>query len=101
MPYGPGPTRTWAGGLRHPQVTRPLQVAPLNTATVLSALTVTYTVSVARSTAMLDGRLPTLTVGHGPRHRDTSRASQRRPSITETVSPAGPGGPSGLKPLTT
>ena len=86
IPNGPGPTRTCAGAWRHPRVTRLLQVAPLNTATVLSPEIVTYTVSVAWSTAIVDGRLPTFTVGHGPLHRETSRALQRRPSITETVS---------------
>ena len=79
-----------------------LQVAPLNTATMLLLEIVTYTVSVAWSTAMVDGRSPTLTVGHGPGHRETSSAWHRRPSITETVSPP-PGlvGPLALFPFAT
>src|SRR5215469_319869 len=66
IPNGPEPTWTWAGARRHPQVTWLLQVAPLNTATVLLPRIVTYTVSVAWSTATPAGRFPTLTVGHGP-----------------------------------
>src|SRR5450755_3372692 len=100
MPNGPSPTGTCAGVWPHPHVIRPLQVAPLKTATLLSPRIVTYTVSVAWSTATDDGRLPTLTVGHGPLHRDTSAASQRRPSITETVSPPGLG-PFALSPFAT
>jgi hypothetical protein len=101
IPNGPGPTRTWAGGWAQPEVSRALQVAPLNTATVLVPSTVTYTVSVAWSTVMVDGRLPTVTVGHGPAHRDAFRAWQRRPSITETVSPPAFAGPLALLPLAT
>ena len=53
-----------------------LQVAPLNTDTVLSPSLSTDTVSVAWSTATLLGRWPTVTVGHGPRQREMSRAWQ-------------------------
>src|SRR5215467_2154594 len=101
MPNGAGPTWTWAGAWPQPEVSKALQVAPLNTATVLLLMIVTYTVSVAWSTAMVDGRLPTLTVGHGPRHRETSTARQWRPSITETVSPPGLTGPLALYPFAT
>ena len=89
------------GRLAAPRGTRALQVAPLNTATVLSPNIVTYTVSVAWSTAMLDGRLPTVIVGHGPSHWETSSALQRRPSITETVLPPGLTGPLALLPFAT
>jgi hypothetical protein len=77
IPKGNDPTRTLAGLWSQPDVTRPLQVAPLKTATVsfpLSPSTVTYTVSVIWSTVIVDGRFPTLIVGHGPLHCETSWA---------------------------
>jgi hypothetical protein len=38
---------------------------------------------------IVDGMFPTLIVGHGPLHRETSGAWQWRPSITDTVFPPG------------
>ena len=75
-------------------------MVPSTTATVLSSRVVTYTVWVAASTATALGSSPTVIVGHGPVHRDTARALQRRASITEIVFPPAVG-PSGLLPLTT
>jgi hypothetical protein len=86
-PSGFRPTGTLAGFCPHPDAWVALHVAPLNTETLLSPTLATYTVSVCSSTAIPLGSFPTLIVGHGPLHRETSRASQRRVSITDTVSP--------------
>jgi hypothetical protein len=99
-PSGPRPTGTLAGLCPQPDASVALQVAPLNTETLLSLTLATYTVSVRWSTAIPLGSFPTVIVGHGPLHRDTSCASQRRESITETVS-APELGPLSLLPLAT
>ena len=65
-PSGPSPTGTVAGVCPQPEVTCALQVAPLNTETVLSPKLVTYTVSVCWSIAIPLGRFPTVIVGQGP-----------------------------------
>ena len=75
-------------------------MAPLNTETLLPTALPTYTVSVCWSIAIPVGSFPTVIVGHGPLHRETCRASQRRASITETVSPPALG-PLSLLPLAT
>ncbi len=96
-------TGTAGGPWRHPLVTAALmalQVAPLSTVTVLSPALVTYTVPVAWSTAIELGKLPTVTVGHGPRHSAMSCAWQWRVSMTETVLPPA-AGPLLLLPLAT
>ena len=82
----PGPSPASA---RSPRCSSALQVAPLNTETVLSPTLVTYTVSVCSSIGdRRSGRFPTVIVGHGPLQRETSWARQWRVSITETVFPA-------------
>src|ERR1700691_2226204 len=100
MPIGPDPTGTVAGVCPQPDLACALQIAPLNTETLLSLLLVTWTVSVARSTAIALGPFPTVTVGHGPWHRETSCALHRRLSITDTVFPPA-AGPFVLKPSPT
>ena len=70
------------------------------TVTVLSSMLAVNSVSCAVSIARALGSLPTVSVGHGPRQPVTERASQRRPSITETVLPPRLS-PLGLKPLPT
>ena len=97
---GAGPTGTVAGFCPQPEVSSALQVAPLNTDSVSSPRSVTYTVSVLTSTATPAGRLPTVMVGHGPLQREMSWALQCRSSITETVFPPA-GGPAALLPLAT
>ena len=82
------PTGTVVGVRSQPELSRPLQVRPSITETVLSLMLVTYTVWVARSTVSVLGSLPTVTVGQGPAQPRTVRALQRRPSITDTVFPA-------------
>ena len=86
-PIGAEPTGTVAGVCEHPEVVSALHVAPLITETVPSSMLLTYTVSVRSSTATPAGSLPTVIVGHGPLHFDTSRALQPRASITDTVFP--------------
>ena len=70
------PTGTVAGAWSQPEITCALQVAPLKTATVLS----TESAHVERvglpgrprSRRISVGSVPTLIVGHGPLHRETS-----------------------------
>ena len=50
--------------------------------------------------ALLAGRSPTLTGGHGPPQRDTTVDLQRLPSITDTVFPPA-FGPLALRPFAT
>jgi hypothetical protein len=100
IPSGVDPTATLTGVCPQPELTRALQLDPSITATELSSRVVTYTVCVARSTAIAPGGSPTVIVGHGPAHRVRTRALQRRASITDTVFPPALG-PSGLLPLTT
>src|SRR6516225_10170065 len=100
MPIGVEPTGTVAGVCPQPEAFWPLQVAPLNTDTVLSRMLATYTVSVFSSIVTALGRFPTVIVGHGPPQREASCASQRRVSITETVFPPA-FGPSSFSPFAT
>ena len=76
MLSGCRPTGTVAGFCSQPEVTSALQVAPLNTETVLSPVSATYTVPVVWSMAIMLGSFPTLIVGHGPRQPETSGAWQ-------------------------
>ena len=102
MPIGAEPDvrDTVAGVCPQPVVFSPLHVAPLNTDTVPSSKLAAYTWSVRASIAIALGRFPTVSVGHGPLHRETSCASHRRVSITESVFPPA-FGPLLLKPLAT
>ena len=100
MGCDPGVRGTATGVTPQPEGCSPLHVAPLNTDTVPSPKLVTYTVSVFSSIAMPLGRFPTVIVGHGPLQRETSCASHRRVSITETVFPPALG-PLLLNPLAT
>src|SRR5690348_5039820 len=98
MATGAIPTGTVAGVCPQPDAFSALQVAPLNTETVLSLMLETYTVSVDSSIAIPLGRFPTVIVGHGPLHRETFCPWQWRVSITETVFPP-MALPFSLKPL--
>jgi len=57
--------------------------------------------SIATALGSAFGSLPTVRVGHGPLHRETSSAWQWRSSITETVLPPAFVGPLSLKPFVT
>ena len=102
---GKAPTGTVAGICPQPAWSSALQVAPLNTATCV-VVRVRYVEACRSAGRSRRARIsvgigfPTVSVGHGPSHRETSSAWQWRSSITETVLPPS-ALPFALKPFVT